>query len=80
MLRQYAVEWPPALEKLRLPLQIPYRSIMRMIYTLIAIDYTSRCYSRSVTFISITEAMIAIITHAEEERERARGAVDSSLQ
>jgi len=54
MLRQHAVEWPPALEKLRLPLQIP--------------------------FISITEAMIAIITHAEEERERARGAVDSSLQ
>ena len=53
---------------------------MRMIYTLIAVDYTSRCYSRSVTFISITEAMIAIITHAQEERERARGAVDSSLQ
>jgi hypothetical protein len=60
---------------------MPYRSTMSMIYTLIAVDRCySRCYSRSVTFISITEAMIAIITHAEEERERARGAVDSSLQ
>jgi hypothetical protein len=47
-----------------------------MIYALMLVDYTSSCYSRSVTFISITEAMIAIITHAEEERERERGDVD----